>query len=78
MSEYRPPADPGSAPGPAVVVGVSQGSAAPDDSVFRGMPKIAVVLADPRLAEVRERDQARDWSGAARILDTIRAANPGS
>jgi soluble lytic murein transglycosylase len=37
------------------------------------MPKLAVVLDDPRLAAVREREQAHDWATAARLLDATRA-----
>jgi len=74
--ESRPPALLVSAPIPAGgrATGVVPIPVAPDESVYRGMPKLAVVLADPRLADVREREQARDWSAAARLLDAARAA----
>lgn len=38
-----------------------------------GMPRLAVVLDDPRLAAARERARAHDPSGAARTLDAVRA-----
>ena len=75
VSEYRPPADPGSAPSQQPVGEPSASPTPPDESVHPGMPKLAVVLADPRLAEVRDRDQARDWSGAARLFDMALATS---
>ena len=72
--EERPPADPGSAPGerPAAAVSVSGGAI--DVPLYQGMPAVDVVLSDPRLAEVREHEQAHDAPGAARLLEAARAA----
>jgi soluble lytic murein transglycosylase len=74
VSEERPPADPGSAPSARPVAPVSAGGNEPDSPTYRGMPKLVVVLADPRLADAREREQAHNPSGAARSLDAVRAA----
>ena len=75
VHDERPPADPGStttsarpAAAPSALAG------AVDTPLYQGMPKVAVVLADPRLADAREREQGRDFSGAARLLDGVRAA----
>ena len=72
--EERPPADPGSAPSerPAAAVSVSGGAI--DVPLYQGMPAVDVVLSDPRLAEVREHEQAHDARGAARLLEAVRAA----
>ncbi|MDP9000040.1 MAG: hypothetical protein M3O46_08015, partial [Myxococcota bacterium] len=43
-----------------------------DDPRYVGMPKLNVVLADPRLANARDHEQAHDWAGAARLLDATR------
>jgi soluble lytic murein transglycosylase len=72
-SEERPAAEPASVPSALPRPATSVGAEAPDAPLYRGMPKLAVVLADPRLAEVREHEQARDWSGAARLLDAVQA-----
>jgi peptidoglycan lytic transglycosylase len=72
--EERPPVGPGSASSAPVRAGASADGEGVAADLYRGMPKLSVVLADPRLAEVREHDQARDWSGAARLLDSVRAA----
>ena len=42
------------------------------------LPKIAVVLDDPRLAAARERDRAHDPAGVARILEDMMRAQPPS
>jgi soluble lytic murein transglycosylase len=73
--EGRPPAEPASAPsmqpvGAAPVAG-DAGAAVP--SLDEGMPGLAVVLDDPRLAIARERARAHDPSAAARALDGVRA-----
>ena len=52
--------------------GGSQDAAVP--AIDEGMPRLAVVLDDPRLAAARERDRARDPSGAARAVDTARSS----
>jgi soluble lytic murein transglycosylase len=40
----------------------------------QGMPRLSVVLLDPRAGAAREREQAHDPAAAARVLDTARAA----
>jgi soluble lytic murein transglycosylase len=71
--EVRPAAEPASASS-----GIS--SMAPADAgmadaavvaVDEGMPRLAVVLDDPRLATAAERVRARDASGAARAVDAL-------
>ncbi len=42
------------------------------------LPKIAVVLDDPRLAAARERDRAHDPAGVARVLEDVMRAQPPS
>jgi soluble lytic murein transglycosylase len=37
----------------------------------QGMPTVSVVLADPRLAAAREREQSHEWSGAAQWLEAV-------
>jgi soluble lytic murein transglycosylase len=69
--EDRPPAEPGSAAS-ARAPEVSPGGI-PEVAAYRGMPKLSTVLGDPRLADVRVHEQARDWSGAARSLALVRA-----
>ena len=75
----RPAAEPGSAssgvlPGLPLDGGslASAGDAA--TPLDQGMPRLAVVLDDPRLAAARERDRARDPSGAAGAVDAALAA----
>jgi soluble lytic murein transglycosylase len=75
--EARPAAEPASA---AVVTtgmgGISPDAAAADApvAVDEGMPKLDVVLDDPRLAAAREREGAHDPSAAARVLDAARTS----
>ena len=74
--EARLPAEPASGssvPSTVAVAGAGalQDAAAP--AIDEGMPKLAVVLDDPRLAVARDRDRAGDPSGAARALDTARS-----
>jgi soluble lytic murein transglycosylase len=72
VPQERPPAEPGPGASAWPPPASADGEAA-DMAIDRGVPKPALVLADPRLAEVRDREQARDWSGAARLLDAARA-----
>jgi soluble lytic murein transglycosylase len=46
-----------------------------DSATGDGLPKISVVLDDPRLLAARERQQARDDSAAAREVDRVQAAS---
>lgn len=72
-SEERPPAEPASAPSARVPVALAAGGEELDEPTYLGMPKLSVVFADPRLADAREHEQAHDWTGAARLLDSARA-----
>jgi soluble lytic murein transglycosylase len=69
--ESRPPAEPTS-------VQLAPGSADAGDAgaiaIADGMPRVAVVLDDPRLALARERAEAKDDSAAAREVDRVGAA----
>ena len=70
-SEARPPAEPSivQATAPSASVVVDAGAPALVD----GMPRLTVVLDDPRLASARERVDAKDDSGAAREVDRVLA-----
>jgi soluble lytic murein transglycosylase len=75
VSEGRPPAEPASASsGVNTALPVEGGLASAVDAsvppVDEGMPRLAVVLDDPRLTAARERDRAHDPSGAARAVET--------
>ncbi|HET9469529.1 MAG TPA: hypothetical protein VFO24_00385, partial [Usitatibacter sp.] len=72
-TQERPPAEPASASGTAHTA-ANRGEDELDGSIYQGGPKIAVVLADPRLATVREREQSHDWSGAVQALEAARIA----
>jgi soluble lytic murein transglycosylase len=79
VSEGRPPAEPASASsGVNVALPVEGGVASVADAAApapdEGMPRLAVVLDDPRLAAARERDRAHDSAGAARAADTAMAS----
>jgi soluble lytic murein transglycosylase len=54
--------------------GSGDGDAARVAALDEGMPRLAVVLQDPRLATARERDRAHDSSGAAREVDAARSS----
>src|SRR3981081_1516910 len=69
--EERPPLEPAS-PSTLAPADATAPVAAPNP-FEQGMPRIALVLEDPRLAAVRQAEQAHDWSGAARMLDGVRA-----
>ena len=76
-SEARPPAEPSivqAAPAPAApataALVVDAGASTDGD----GMPRLTVILDDPRLTAAREREDARDDSGAAREVDRVLAA----
>jgi soluble lytic murein transglycosylase len=75
-TEVRPPAEPASAVSvqPATFVVPSEGGAAAEAAVDAGMPALALVLDDPRLAAARARDREHDPSGAARALDAVLAS----
>ena len=72
-TQERPPAEPASASG-AAHAAASGGEDELDGSMYQGAPKISVVLADPRLATAREREQSHDWSGAAQAMEAARVA----
>jgi soluble lytic murein transglycosylase len=75
----RAPAEPAPAAVPArIVLGVTvdtpgSGQAPP---LEEGMPRLAPVLEDPRLASARAREDAGDDAGAAREIDRVLAATP--
>jgi soluble lytic murein transglycosylase len=75
--EGRPPAEPASAPSvqpiAAAPVPEDAGAAPGALPLDEGMPALAVVFDDPRLAAAREHAQAGDPSAAARALDAARA-----
>jgi soluble lytic murein transglycosylase len=55
-------------------IGDAGGLVAPaDPPIALHMPRLSVVLDDPRLAEVRGREQAHDELAAARVFDVVRA-----
>jgi soluble lytic murein transglycosylase len=73
-SEGRPPAEPASASsGVTVALPLEGGASGPDAGVAvaidEGMPRLSVVLDDPRLVAARERDRAGDSAGAARAVE---------
>jgi soluble lytic murein transglycosylase len=74
--EARPAAEPASAAVMTTGVGGAGQDAAADPpvAVDEGMPRLDVVLHDPRLAAARERETAHDPSAAARVLDAARTA----
>ncbi len=73
--QERPPAEPASAARErAAAPALLEAQTAERAVLSHGMPTVTPVLADPRLADVREREQARDWSAAARAMDAARAA----
>lgn len=73
--EGRPPAEPASASsGVTATLPVEAGAGGPDAGVAaapvdEGMPRLSVVLDDPRLVAARERDRAHDPAGAARAVE---------
>jgi len=71
-SQERPPAEPALSP-PVASRAAASGGEEFDGSAYLGVPRISVVLADPRLAAAREREQSHDWSGAAQVVDAVRA-----
>lgn len=46
---------------------------APSPHAALDLPRLDVVMSDPRLAFAKEREMARDWPGAARALDDVRS-----
>ena len=78
-SEGRPPAEPASASsGVSLALPVEGGLASVTEAgapaLDEGMPRLSVVLDDPRLAAARERDRAHDSAGAASALDAAMAS----
>jgi soluble lytic murein transglycosylase len=76
-TETRPPAEPAAAaipaaPAPSEDAGSASSSVEPP--LDRGLPPLSVVLDDPRLAAVRERDRAHDPAGAAHAVEAARAS----
>jgi peptidoglycan lytic transglycosylase len=69
--ESRPPAEPASAAVPLARAGALDGGG--DDAgaslLEQGMPRLAVVLDDPRLAAARDRARDKDYTAAARAVD---------
>ncbi|MBV9947958.1 MAG: lytic transglycosylase domain-containing protein [Myxococcales bacterium] len=84
VPEDRPPVEPGMRPiaaaggAPASASGEADATASANPAIpaltpaMRGLPKVALTLDDPRLALVREQEQAHDFSSAARTLDAVR------
>ena len=76
------PAKPeGLAAEPVPTTSVRAPDAGPSDDptqalLYQGMPRLSVVLDDPRLSEVRERELTRDWEGASRAMDAALASMP--
>jgi len=70
-SQERPPAEPASAPGVVVRAATNRLDDKVDRSFYQGLPKLSVVMADPRLAAAHEREQAHDFTGAAQLLDIV-------
>jgi soluble lytic murein transglycosylase len=58
---------------PGVVAGLDAGFDGGADLLEAGMPRLAVVLDDPRLVAARERDAAGDESAAAAEVDKVQA-----
>jgi soluble lytic murein transglycosylase len=77
--ESRPPEEPATAAGAqmgrstVVTLLPEAGRADAGAPVDEGMPRLAVVLHDPRLAGAREKEEAHDPAAAARALDAARA-----
>ncbi|HEX3770639.1 MAG TPA: transglycosylase SLT domain-containing protein [Polyangiaceae bacterium] len=67
--EGRPPAQPSLVQVASAIADAGDASASPAP----GMPRLAVVLDDPRLAAARERTDAKDDFAAARELDRVLA-----
>jgi soluble lytic murein transglycosylase len=72
VPEARPAAEPAAIASTAVAVGDAGAPADAGVDVEAGLPRLAVVLDDPRLAAARERERAHDWSAAARAVDQAR------
>jgi len=73
--EARLPSEPATGASGLPAVGIADGGGPQDataPAIDEGMPKLAVVLDDPRLAAARERDRAHDPSAAARAVDAAR------
>lgn len=74
-NESRPPAEPASAAVPLARAGSADGGV--DDAggplLEQGLPRIAVVLDDPRLAAARDRARDKDYTAAARAVDAAMA-----
>jgi soluble lytic murein transglycosylase len=80
-SEGRPPAEPASASsGVTAGLPVEDGGVMGADAgvvavaVDEGMPRLSVVLDDPRLVAARERDRAHDSAGSARAVEAAMAS----
>ncbi|HEY6460762.1 MAG TPA: tetratricopeptide repeat protein, partial [Polyangiaceae bacterium] len=72
--EVRPAAGPASAvSAPTAIAFEVPDAGAAEVAVEAGMPRLAIVLDDPRLAAARERVKSNDPSGAARVIDAARA-----
>jgi soluble lytic murein transglycosylase len=67
--EARPPAEPTSVQGVLGLADAGDVVAVPD-----GMPRVSVVLDDPRLALARERAEAKDDAGSAAEVDRVLGA----
>jgi soluble lytic murein transglycosylase len=72
----RPPPELASSLVPAHTAPAADGGASEEagDRVDQGLPRLAVVLDDPRLAAARAADEVRDASVAAREVDAARAS----
>lgn len=81
VSEGRPPAEPASAssgvtlalPVDGGIANAADAAAAGAAGVEEGMPRLAVVLDDPRLAAARESERQRDYGAAARAVEAAMA-----
>jgi soluble lytic murein transglycosylase len=75
--EARPPAKSSARAAEPAPAGSGKGGLPGDAAIAvdEGLPKIRVVLDDPRLLSARERDQARDDGAAAREVDRVQAAS---
>ncbi|HEV3190772.1 MAG TPA: hypothetical protein VGY54_09770, partial [Polyangiaceae bacterium] len=76
--EARPPVPPGAASAAVTVsmtTGVGPGGDATRAALEAGMPKLAIVLSDPRLAGALERDSAGDEAAAAREIERVIAVS---
>jgi soluble lytic murein transglycosylase len=72
-SKERPPVEAASATGIAVNGAMGGLQDKREGSAYQGVPRVSVVMADPRLAAAREREQSRDWAGAAQLLEAVSA-----